>query len=248
MDYTTIFGVVGAVALVTIAVETGQLNAVFLNFHGIFLVFGGTSVAMLLNTPKEYIWAAFRAVPTLLSDQNQLKPRTVLPILISTSQNVHSQGINALRNVDPQAGGGFLSRAAQIALENNDPEYVRSLLESEVSQDYDHKTEIVNVFRTMGVLSPMFGLIGTLIGIIDVLKHISSPEQVGPNMAVAVTTAFYGILLANMVAVPLAGKLRMRYQQEYVMKGMVVEGIIEMLKGTVPAIVERKLRSFLSEA
>lgn len=233
--------------MVGLAVATGQITRVFLNFHGIGLVGGGTIVAMLLNTPWEYLKPALGAVFGMLSNHDHIKPAAVLPAVIQASQAVHSQGLNALRSVDQRVGGGWLARAATVALENNDPEYVRALLEQEAIQNKEHQDEIINVYRTMGIVSPMFGLIGTLIGIVDVLKHISNPEEVGANMAVAVTTAFYGILLANLVSVPLAGKLRLRYHQEYVMRAMVIEGVIEMLKGTVPALLERKLKVYVAE-
>jgi chemotaxis protein MotA len=246
MDITTIAGVSGVCAMVFIAVATGQVTKVFLNFHGLFLVGGGTIMSILLNTPLEYFWAAVKSVPSMLSSHDSVKPKTVLPVLISTSQAVHSGGINALRNVDQRAGAGFVAHAAQVALENNDPEYVRTILEQEIIQDHEHNNEIINVYRTMGIVSPMFGLIGTLIGIVDVLKHISNPEEVGANMAIAVTTAFYGILFANLFAVPVAGKLRLRHLQEFLMRQMVVEAVIEMLKGTVPAVLERKLKTFIA--
>jgi chemotaxis protein MotA len=232
VDITTVFGLVALAGLITAAIATGQLTRVFLNFHGIGLVGGGSLIALLLNTPWEYFSAAIKAVPSMLS---------------SHKDTVHSQGINALRSVDARIGRGWLARAATVALENNDPDYVRQTLEQEAIQLNEHKNEVINVYRTMGIVSPMFGLIGTLIGIVDVLKHISNPEEVGANMAVAVTTAFYGILLANLVAVPLAGKLRLRYLHENVMRFMVIDAVVEMLKGTVPALLERKLRVYVPE-
>lgn len=245
MDITTFLGFAGLITLLVLAIATGQVTKVFLNFHGLGLVGGGTLVALLINTPLEYFSAAIKAVPGMLHPHTSVQPKNVLPVLISASQAVHSGGINALRSVDQKAGNGFVAHAAQVALENNDPEYVRAILEEEIIRQKEHNEEIINVYRTMGIISPMFGLIGTLIGIVDVLKHISNPEEVGANMAIAVTTAFYGILLANLVAVPLAGKLRIRQLQEFAMRQMVVEAICEMLKGTVPAVLERKLKIFV---
>lgn len=247
MDITTVFGILALSGLITAAIATGQLTRVFLNFHGIGLVGGGSLIALLLNTPWEYFRDAVKAVPSMLSNHKDTEPGTVLPALIQISQAVHSQGFNALRSVDARVGGGWVARAATVALENNDPVYVRETLEQEAIQLNEHKNEVINVYRTMGIVSPMFGLIGTLIGIVDVLKHISNPEEVGANMAVAVTTAFYGILLANLVAVPLAGKLRLRYLHENTMRFMVIDAIVEMLKGTVPALLERKLKVYVPE-
>ena len=130
-------------------------------------------------------------------------------------------------------------------MEFKEPKYVQEVLEAELYCEMDHHNEIVNVYRTLSILFPMFGLIGTLIGIVDVLKQISNPEQVGPAMAVAITSAFYGISLANMFATPVAGKLRLKFLQEYLAKAVIVEGITEVLKGTVPVLVERRLEAYL---
>ena len=137
------------------------------------------------------------------------------------------------------------SRAATAALEYNDSNFVRQVLEQEINQNVDDMNEVTNVYRTMGIMSPMFGLLGTLIGIVEVLKDLANPESVGPAMAVAITSAFYGILFANVVCVPIAGKMRAKVWMEVRMKSMILEGILEIMKGSVPLVVERRLQSFL---
>ena len=97
----------------------------------------------------------------------------------------------------------------------------------------------------MGILSPMFGLLGTLMGIIGVLRQLSDPEGVGPAMAVAITSAFYGILFSNMICVPIAGKIRARIWLRVKLKSMILEGILEIMRGSVPLVVERRLQSYL---
>ena len=101
-------------------------------------------------------------------------------------------------------------RASLAALEYNDSNFVKQVMEQEINQAADETNEIANVYRTMSILMPMFGLLGTLIGIIGVLRDLSNPENVGPAMGVAITSAFYGIFMANMICVPIAGKIRAR--------------------------------------
>jgi chemotaxis protein MotA len=152
--------------------------------------------------------------------------------------------MSALKEADPKVAGGFLERAATAALEYSDSKFVRQVLEQEINQAFDDINEVANIYRTMGVLAPMFGLLGTLIGIIAVLKEISNPEAVGPAMAVAITSAFYGILFANIVCVPVAGKLRSRALAQIRIKSMVLEGIMEIMKGSLPMVVERRLQAY----
>ena len=123
---------------------------------------------------------------------------------------VPAKGLTALKEADPVIARGFLMRASLAALEYNDSNFVKQVMEQEINQAADETNEIANVYRTMSILMPMFGLLGTLIGIIGVLRDLSNPENVGPAMGVAITSAFYGIFMANMICVPIAGKIRAR--------------------------------------
>jgi chemotaxis protein MotA len=244
MDMSTIAGVGGALALIVVGIATGEVSAVFFNAHGIVIVFGGTFVAMLINTPLQYVRASVRATFSLFRPDPYGSPEKIIPDIVRLAEQVQGQGLSALRAVDGKAAGGFLQEAATTALEYNNPEFVKKVLENQVNNSVDRTNEVINVVRTAGVLSPMFGLLGTLIGIVQVLKVISDPEKVGPSMAVAITTAFYGIAFANIVCIPVAGKMRMRLWEEIKVKAMVVEGIHGMMTGMVPLVLERRLQSF----
>lgn len=248
MDLTTILGFVGAAALIFQGAASGEITSTLLNWHGMGVVLGGTGVAVLINTPGRYIMEAGRQFFTLAVTSPYKRPEDTIALMVTLGEQAQGRGIGALRDVDPKAAGGFLARAAQVALEHNDPKFVRSVLEQEVNQNLDHQNEVANVFRTMSVMAPMFGLIGTLLGIVNVLKEISNPEAVGKAMAVAITSAFYGILLANVVCTPAAGKMRIRSWEESVTKAMVVEGIMMIMEGAVPAVIERKLQAYYAES
>lgn len=244
MDLTTVLGIIGAVVLLWQGTVSGEINATLLNWHGLVVVLGGTGVALLLNTPGRYIVEAAKAVLTLIVTSPYKRPEDTIKIMVTVAEQAQGRGLAALRDVDTRAAGGFLSRAAQVALEHNDPEFVREVLENEVNQGGDHQNEVANVFRTASVMAPMFGLIGTLLGIVNVLKEIANPEAVGQAMAIAITSAFYGIMFANLLCVPAAGKLRIRSWEETITKAMVVEGILMVMNGVVPAVLERKLQAY----
>lgn len=247
MDLTSVLGVAGVFGLAGVALATGRVSSAFLNAHGFLVVLGGCAVSMMINTPSALLLDSIKAIVIFFRGEAATNPRDIVPILITASQNVHARGMNALGGVDEKIAAGFLARAARIAMEFKDPKYVQEVLEAELRLEFEHHTEIVNVYRTMSILFPMFGLIGTLLGIVEVLKHISNPESVGPAMAVAITSAFYGITLANLFATPVAGKLRLKFLQEYLAKAVIVEGVVEILKGTVPVLVERRLEAYLLE-
>ncbi|MBI5200747.1 MAG: MotA/TolQ/ExbB proton channel family protein [Elusimicrobia bacterium] len=245
MDSTSVLGVLGVFVLAGVAIATGQVSSAFLNAHGFLVVIGGAFVAMMINTPAKLMIDSMKSVFVMFRAAKVTDPKDVVPLMISASQNVHARGMNALGGMDGKVAAGFLTRAAQIAMEFKDPKYVQEVLESELKLEFEHHNEIVNFYRTLSILFPMFGLIGTLLGIVDVLKHIENPESVGPAMAVAITSAFYGISLANLFATPVAGKLRLKFLEEYVCKAVIVEGMVEILKGTVPVLVERRLEAYI---
>lgn len=244
MDLTTMLGFGSIIGLAWLGLQSGGMPAVFFNLHGVMIVGGGVFASMLINTPLNYLLDAFRALGTLVSGGRYQNRAAIVASVVALAEQVQARGTSAFQEADSAVAGGYLTRAAQAAVEYNNADLVQQILETESEQAFDYQNEVINVFRTMGVLAPMFGLVGTLVGIVEVLRQIANPEEVGTAMAVALTTAFYGIVLANVFCVPIAGKLRIRYWQEFQAKTIVIEGVVMMMRGTVPLVIERKLLSY----
>ncbi len=244
MDITTLLGIGALAGMVALGVGTGELPAFFLNWHGLAIVLGGTIGAMLINTPLADVRGALAALAVFFRGNRYSSKERIVTAIMEVAERVHGRGVSALQEVDARAVGGYLGQAAGVAIEYNNPDLVWQILETEINSSYDHNNEMANVYRTMSILAPMFGLLGTLIGIVSVLRELSNPEKVGSSMAISMTTAFYGIALANTICVPVAGKLRSRNIEELQAKTMVAEGVVMMLRGTVPLVIERKLRSY----
>ncbi|OGS08404.1 MAG: hypothetical protein A2270_04810 [Elusimicrobia bacterium RIFOXYA12_FULL_51_18] len=245
MDFSTILGLAAFALLIFVGIETKQLSASLVNMHGVVVVLGGCAVAMLLNTPLKYLIKALTELKSLLLDDSTVSMYKIVPIITNLAEQCRMKGLSALKDADPSIAKGFLSRASLAALEYNDYNFVKQVMEQEINQAAEETNEVANVYRTMSVLMPMFGLLGTLIGIIGVLRDLSNPESVGPAMGVAITSAFYGIFLANMVCVPIAGKMRSRIWMDVKMKAMILEGVLEIMKGSIPIVVERRMQSYL---
>lgn len=175
-------------------------------------------------------------------------PDEVLPIINRLAFKARQLGVLSIEDEAKNiSDDGFLSRAIDVSLTTNDETLSRLTLEKEVARIRSRHLEIGNVFRTMGLLGPMFGLLGTLIGIISVLRNISNPESVGPAMAVAISSAFYGILLSNLICVPAAGKLRSRSMEELLSKEIIVEGLMDIFfSDRIPTMIEMRLLSYLN--
>jgi chemotaxis protein MotA len=200
---------------------------------------------MLINTPFRYLVRAVTELKSLMLEDDAASINKVIPIMYTLAEQCRANGLSSLKDADPTIAKGFLSRAAQAALEYSDYNFVKQVMEQEINQAADDAGEVANVYRTMSILMPMFGLLGTLIGIIEVLRDLANPESVGPAMAVAITSAFYGIFMANMICVPIAGKIRARIWLDVRLKAMILDGILEIMKGSIPIVVERRLQAYL---
>lgn len=245
MDITTMLGMAGAAALIFAGFAGNQISASLLNMHGMVVVIGGTVVATLLNTPLKHITRSVSELGHFFRENGDSSPEKMIPVLVNLAEQSRMRGLISLKEADPVLAKGFLARAATAALEYNDYNFVRQVLEQEINQMVDDMNAVTNVYRTMSVMAPMFGLLGTLIGIIGVLKDLANPESVGPAMGVAITSAFYGIFFANMVCSPIAGKMQAKVWMEVRIKSMILEGILEIMKGSMPLVVERRLQSYL---
>ncbi len=246
MDLGTILGLIAFVAFVAYGYISKQFSASLFDSHAIFVVLGGSLVSLLLNTPFKYLVRSITDLRWLMFNDETVDMNRAVPMLVGLAEQCRARGISALKEADPEFANGFLSRVAAAALEYNDSNFVKHVIEMEINQSADEVNEVANVYRTLGVLSPMFGLLGTLIGIIAVLKQLSDPESVGPAMGVAISSAFFGIFLANMVCVPIAGKIRARIWLQVRLKSMILEGVLEIMKGSIPMVVERRLQSYIN--
>ncbi|MDD2804959.1 MAG: MotA/TolQ/ExbB proton channel family protein [Elusimicrobiales bacterium] len=245
MDVATLAGIAVAAGLIVAGFVGNQVSVSLINMHGVVVVIGGTLAATLINTPLKHIAMAVSGFFWIFREDDAGSPEKLIPVIVALADQSRLRGIGAFKEADTNVANGFLARAATAALEYNDSNFVRQVLEQEINHRVDDMNEVANFYRTVGVMAPMFGLLGTLIGIIGVLKDLSNPESVGPAMAVAITSAFYGIFLSNMVCGPIAGKIRAKVWMEVRVKSMVLEGILEIMKGSGPLVVERRLQAYL---
>lgn len=248
MDTSSVIGLISLAALVILGISTGQIPAIVLNFHSVFVVVGGVAVTMLINTPIGLLTRSLGSIRDLFTRTGELEnPERTVQAVVQLAEQARSRGMMTMKDADPGIAGGFLKRVASAAVEYNDSKFVREVIEDEINKEVDARNEIVNFYRTMGLLAPMFGLIGTLLGIISVLKELANPENIGPSMALAISSALYGIGFANIICIPIAGKLRAKAWLETNIKGLILTGVLEIMKGSVPLIVERRLQVYLSE-
>jgi len=250
MDISTIIGVITGVGLVFWGVTEGDLLSILLNWHGLAVVVGGTMAAAFISSPMSYLWESFKAFFSIFFLPKRMNVNRLIALMIRLARQARTGGILSLQLAPGEETicGGFLDKAVQISREQGQAEFVQLVLQQEINQSLERSRETVNIYRTMAVLSPMFGLLGTLIGIIQVLRELSNPQAVGTSMALAITSAFYGIFLSNLIFIPIAGKLRIRNLEELREKEIILDGVVEMLQGSIPLVVLRKLLPYRAGA
>lgn len=248
MDLMTLIGLIGGFGIIAWGLLDGQTWASFLNLHGLVLVFGGTFFATMINSSPSELRDALKAGLLLLRPQALTPPAKSVATLVRLAQKARRDGALSLKDETNALGDSFLARAIQVSLASPDQKTAYDILSNEVNMIRARHREVGNLYRTMGLLAPMFGLLGTLIGIVSVLKNMSDPGAVGPAMSLALSTAFFGILFANLVCVPVAGKLRMRSITEAQSKEVIIEGVLVIVfTSEMPLFVQTRLQSFLRE-
>jgi len=243
MDIATIIGLGGGTALVLSAILIGSNPLVFLNMPSMLIVVGGTiatacikfTLADMLNSMK----VAMKAFSVKLE-----APDDIIQQMITYTRIAKKDGLIALESQHPQ--DPFCAKALRFLADGYDEEVVADILNKDIRLTLQRHSVGQNVFKAMASSAPAFGMIGTLIGLVQMLSSMSDPAAIGPSMAVALLTTLYGALIANLVCLPLADKLSLRSQQELINKSIVREAAVAITQGVSPMVLEESLRIYLA--
>ncbi|MBN2233007.1 MAG: MotA/TolQ/ExbB proton channel family protein [Deltaproteobacteria bacterium] len=247
MDFATILGILSAFILVFAAIATGSGFAIFMNLPSALIVLGGTMGATLINFPLREVFSILRVVKNAFF-ADSFEPAEVIPELVALARKSRKSGILALEEASLNSDDHFIRQGLTLLVDGLDSAAIEDIMSIEIDNTRDRHQLGAEILTSMGNVAPAMGLIGTLIGLVQMLQTMDDPSRIGPAMAVALLTTFYGAILANIFFLPLAGKLRRRSQQEIFAKGMVLEGVISIAKGENPRIMEHKLESYLPRA
>ncbi|MDP2872520.1 MAG: motility protein A [Bacillota bacterium] len=245
MDQTTIIGLVAGLILMLLALVLGGTASAFWDVKSIIITFGGTFAATLISLPTRQLLEAGRVMRKAFKVKD-VHPLATISELVRFAERARREGLLALEDDADQLDDQFLKKGLQLVVDGSDPELVRDILQTEIAFIEDRHKAGAQLFDTLGALAPAFGMIGTIIGLIQMLRNLDDPSTIGSGMATALLTTFYGALAANLIFIPIAGKLRNRSQSEMLMKEVMLEGILSVQAGDNPRIVEEKLKVFLA--
>lgn len=247
MDLASIIGVALSMGLVLLAIMWNGVSAIvnFYDFQSILITFGGAfSVVLASNTMSDFI-GGLKAFGLILKAPVINTPEMIQKI-IELSNVARKEGLLSLEEAAGNINENFLKKGILLIVDGTDPELVRAIMETElVSIDTRHKVKI-NFWETLGALGPAWGMIGTLIGLVNMLQNMSDAASIGPAMAIALITTFYGSMLANWICAPVANKLKRNNEMEIMLKEIMVEGLLSIQAGENPRVIEEKLKSFLA--
>ncbi|MCH5254345.1 MAG: motility protein A [Lachnospiraceae bacterium] len=252
MDLASVIGLVLCFILVVFGIvfdkNSGVVFANLLNFAdvpSVLITFGGSFSCILASYTMSDYFAGLKSMG-LVFKTTQMNLSEIIQKIIDLSNVARKEGLLSLEEAAGEIDDPFLQKGILLVVDGTDPELVRAIMETElVSVEGRHKSKI-GFWEDLGAMGPAWGMIGTLIGLVNMLKTLDDPSSIGPNMAVALLTTLYGSLLANWICAPVAGKLKSKNADEMMVKEIEIEGLLSIQAGENPRVIEEKLKSFLA--
>ncbi|MGL4739093.1 MAG: motility protein A [Cellulosilyticaceae bacterium] len=245
MDRSTVAGLISGVFFIIISIALSGRIELFVNWPSVMIVFGGCAASLLVAYPLKKFVVSLKTAKHGFTDTN-LEPKALINQINELALAARKEGLLALEEMAQSMEEPFLKKGILLIVDGTDPELVRNILETELSFIETRHKENQGFWGTLADLGPAWGMIGTLIGLICMLDNMKDPSAIGPQMAVALITTFYGSLIANFFATPLANKLKVKSNDELLLKQVMIEGILSIQAGENPRVIEEKLKAFLA--
>ena len=244
MDISTVLGIVVGFGFIFGAIALGGSVRAYLDLPSLVLVGGATVAATLINYRLETVISSFRLL-RIAAEQKGLDAEEIIGLIVRLAEKARREGLLAMEEEAERIQDPFLRKGIQLVVDGTDPELVRNIMEIELTFIEQRHKRGQAMFESLSVYAPAFGMVGTLVGLVRMLGKLNDPSTVGPALALALLTTLYGALLAYLVFLPIAGKLRVKNEDEVMVREMMIEGVLSIQAGENPRIVEEKLRSFL---
>ena len=243
MDLATLLGMLGAFGVLIFAVMNGGSAEVFMNTSSLLIVICGTLLVVLmkfnLGQALGAMSVAARAFSNKLPD-----PAVLIKQIVEMNAIARREGLLALE--EHEVDNEFLKRGVELVVDGSEAETVRATLERDLIETAERHKWGAKVFGALGEVAPAMGMIGTLIGLVQMLSAMDDPKQIGPAMAIALLTTLYGAFLANVVALPIADKLALRKSEETRLNSICIDGVVGICEGQSPRVLETALSLYLS--
>lgn len=243
MDLATLIGLAGALVLIASAVILGASPDVFINGPSLLIVIAGSLLVVLAKFSLAQFFGAFSAAARAFKFKLP-ETQSAIEELVEVAQIARKEGVLGLEG--REVASPFLSQGIQMLVDGQNGDTIKQLLNKERLMTLDHNRSGAKVFTAMADVGPAMGMIGTLIGLVQMLSNMEDPKSIGPAMAVALLTTLYGAMMATMIASPIADKLSLRMTEEARMQSLYIDALVAIQEGTNPRVIEQLLSSYLT--
>jgi chemotaxis protein MotA len=244
VDLATLIGLIGGLGFVLMAMILGGGVMMFVDVTSILIVFGGTTCVVLMKfTAGQFFGAAKIAVKAFMFKTDD--PEDLIAKIVEMADAARKGGFLALEEME--ISNSFMQKGIDLLVDGHDADVVRSALQKDIALTTERHEAGTGVFKAFGDVAPAMGMIGTLVGLVAMLKNMDDPKSIGPAMAVALLTTLYGAMLANMVCFPIADKLALRREQEALNRRLIMDGVLAIQDGQNPRVIDSYLKNYLNE-
>jgi chemotaxis protein MotA len=242
MDIATLIGIILGSALIFGSIVLGGSVMLFIDVTSLLIVVGGCFAALLVKFPMKTVLLTMKVTAKAFLEKTQdLEP--LIDEMAEVATINRRDGTLALENY--KTDQPFLAQAISYLVANVEPEFIEASLVNDTKILQERHDTGKNIFKSLGASAPAFGMIGTLIGLVQMMASMSDPSQIGPSMALALLTTFYGALMSNLVFLPFADKLEIRSKHEVLARQLIIDGVISIIKGQAPSVLKECLQTYL---
>lgn len=249
LDLASLVGLILGMVMVVFGIVSGDggftLLPNFFDLSSVIITIGGSLAGVIACNKLSFIGTGFKGI-TLAMKEPGYNPAAMITNIINLSNVARKEGLLALEEAASDIEDVFLKKGIMLVVDGTDPELVRGILETDLSCTEDRHKSVIGFWEKWAELGPAWGMIGTLIGLVNMLKNLEDASTIGPNMAVALLTTLYGSLIANWLCNPTASKLKLNNANEMIIKQIIVEGLLSIQAGENPHVIEEKLKTFIT--
>ncbi|MBU1170572.1 MAG: MotA/TolQ/ExbB proton channel family protein [Proteobacteria bacterium] len=245
MDISSLIGAIAGTGFVAITILLGSSLLLFWNLPSVMIVVGGTLSAAMIAYPLGDFLAVFKTSVKVFMFKIE-KPESLIKVLVEISNKARKGGLLSIEGDIKNTSDPYLRQALQMTVDGVKTSDIAAVMQKRMELTArDHKIGY-SVLKSMGSYAPAFGMVGTLVGLVQMLANLDDPSSIGPKMAVAMITTFYGAVMANLFFIPMADKLKLRSEEEIMNMTLLFEGVVSIREGEHPRLMEDKLNVYLS--
>lgn len=246
MDIASIIGLLGAVAVIVVLILIDGGNfAQYYDKHAVIVIFGGAAAATLLRYPFPVVMHGIPLAFKVALSMRKISHRDLVEEIAGIADIARKKGPNALEKIE--CSDPTLQQGIRYIADGYDADFIRATMEKDRDQTYTEMDEAQKIYRSIGDCAPAFGMIGTLLGMVNMFANMTDPSKLGPIMAMALIATLYGAVVANMVCMPIADKVHVKMVEEDIARAIIIDGVVQIRNQKSPQVVKEMLLAYLTE-